>query len=112
MTIYDDDNKSLNRVVGANIRSHRTAMHLSQEALAEKLDISKNYIGQLENGLKYPSSDTASRLCKVFDIEYYELFFDSSKLNLEEERSRMQEILQKASDERVARAMGILFRNK
>jgi transcriptional regulator with XRE-family HTH domain len=40
----------LQRTVGANLRLHRAALGLSQEAFADKLGVHRTYLGGLERG--------------------------------------------------------------
>ncbi len=44
--------------VGSNIRKIRIAKGLTQEALAEKTELSANYIGMIERGEKTPSLES------------------------------------------------------
>lgn len=81
-----DKNKyELTHIVGSNIRRHRTAGGFSQEKLSEMIQVSKNYISALETGVKFPSAETIAQLCKVLQIEYYELFLDTGKLMASQE---------------------------
>ena len=41
---------SRKKILGNNIKKYREAKNLSQEALAEKLDLSKEYICRVERG--------------------------------------------------------------
>lgn len=44
--------------IGKNIRKFRLARKLRQEDLAEKTDLTTNYIGMVERGEKIPSLET------------------------------------------------------
>ena len=44
--------------IGRNIRKYRLMKKLRQEDLAEKADLSINYIGAIERGEKIPSLET------------------------------------------------------
>ena len=44
--------------IGKNIREQRMLKHMRQEDLAEKIDVSVNYIGMIERGVKVPSLKT------------------------------------------------------
>lgn len=44
--------------IGQNIRKYRLANKMRQEDLAEKVNLSANYIGMIERGEKIPSLET------------------------------------------------------
>jgi transcriptional regulator with XRE-family HTH domain len=52
-----------------NIRERRRVLRLSQEQLAEKADLSVNYVSKIEVGLKIPSLSTTVRLAKALEME-------------------------------------------
>lgn len=54
--------------MGKRIRRQRRWMDLSQEQLAEIVDVSTSFIGHIERGTRVPSLDTAWRICKVLDV--------------------------------------------
>lgn len=69
----------LSRIIGGNIRKLRVDAGLSQDELAERLELSKNFVSLMETGAKFPSAETIVKLCNIFSIEFFELFFDSSR---------------------------------
>lgn len=60
--------------LGARIREERKRAELSQEKLAELVDLSVNYIGYIERGKQAPYLKTLERIAKALDVEVYELF--------------------------------------
>lgn len=54
-------------LLGQRIRQERIRNHLSQEALAEKIEVSTNYIGQIERGDRKPSVETLISLCNALN---------------------------------------------
>lgn len=70
--------EELARLVGFNIKRLRQRKGLSQEEMAEMMSLSKNYISLLENGIKFPSADTLSKLSCVLDTECSVFFVDST----------------------------------
>jgi transcriptional regulator with XRE-family HTH domain len=42
--------------------------------LAEKADISMNFLSEIERGNKWPSSETLQKLADSLDVEVFELF--------------------------------------
>ncbi len=53
--------------IGQRMRSCRKSIGLTQAEIAEKMDLSINYISDLENGKKNMSILTMASLCKCFD---------------------------------------------
>ena len=61
-------------ILGSNIRAERLRRHLTQEQLAEKLDMSINYVGKLERGVIIPSALVIFKLSKILRTAMNELF--------------------------------------
>lgn len=57
-----------NKLFGQRLREQRKQRGLSIEQLAEKLDITSHYLGDIERGLKYPSMDTFIRIVNVLEV--------------------------------------------
>lgn len=56
------------RDMGRKVRSLRKARGLTQERLAELLDISASFLGHIERGTRTTSIDTLAKLCKALQI--------------------------------------------
>lgn len=54
--------------IGERIKTHRTQLNLSQEALAEKVYVTRQTISNWENNKSYPDINSLLRLGEVFDI--------------------------------------------
>ncbi|MDR2734176.1 MAG: helix-turn-helix domain-containing protein [Spirochaetota bacterium] len=89
--------KELRGIFSANIRRHRYSRKLSQAALAEKLDISVNFLCNLENGNRWISPQTLVKFASILNIEPYELFKPAEALP-----SDVSLILNKCLDETAA----------
>ena len=66
--------KELKTIVLTNIKRYRDLRKWTQAQLAEKLDISVNFVSDVENGKKWISVATIVKLASVLNIEPYELF--------------------------------------
>ena len=62
------------RKIGRFIADRRKEQGITQEKLAEMLDISDRAVGKWERGLSFPSVDNIPQLCKILKISVNELF--------------------------------------
>jgi len=53
------------RLLGEGIRKHRKLAGLTQERLAEKVDINPVYMGQIERGYRVPTVDVLLRIARA-----------------------------------------------
>jgi transcriptional regulator with XRE-family HTH domain len=60
--------------LGSNIKRYRIINRLSQEELAERIDISTNFLSSIEIGKKWMSPQTLAKLSNALNIESFELF--------------------------------------
>jgi transcriptional regulator with XRE-family HTH domain len=67
--------RSIREVLARNLKMNRLKLGLTQEKLAEKADISTNYLAMVELARKFPSADMLERLAATLEIEPYELFY-------------------------------------
>jgi len=51
------------------VRKHRKAAGLTQEPLAEKVDINPVYFGQIERGHKVPTVDVLLRIARALKVQ-------------------------------------------
>lgn len=66
----------LQQRLGRNLRRLRVQRQLSQEELAELLNVHRTYVGGLERGERNPSLRVVERLAEELDIEPLELLQD------------------------------------
>ncbi len=52
------------RTIAENIRSRRKSLGMTQESLADALDVSSNYISMIETGKEQPSLPLFFRMCR------------------------------------------------
>lgn len=64
----------INKILGENIRTIRKSNNLTQEQLADKLNINTNYLSQIENGKSGISLDTAIKICQITNSSTISLF--------------------------------------
>jgi transcriptional regulator with XRE-family HTH domain len=63
----------LRAILGENLKKYRTTKAYSQAKLAEILDISPNFISDIETGKRWLSSDTLVNLAEALSVDVYEL---------------------------------------
>jgi transcriptional regulator with XRE-family HTH domain len=64
----------LKDALGRNIKLYRFHHELSQAELAEKADVSVNFISDLERGTKWPRADTVARIAQALGVPASDLF--------------------------------------
>lgn len=58
-----------------SVRRCRTEKEMSQEELADKANLHRTYISQLENGKKNPSLTTICHLAWALEVEPWQLLY-------------------------------------
>ncbi len=61
------------------VRKHRLKVALSQEKLAERADLSRNYIGMLERGERFATLEVAERLAQSVGMPLEKLISETRK---------------------------------
>jgi transcriptional regulator with XRE-family HTH domain len=97
--------QELRGILSNNIKRCRLKKSLSQLALAEKLDISTNFLSDIERCKAWVSPNTLVKLASVLDVEPYELF-KADALLLETEKN----ILQHYADENLKAVLSLVNR--
>lgn len=66
-------------VVGKNIKAQRLAQGMTQEALAEKMFVTRQTISNWETGKSQPDLETLSAISELFSVEPTELIYGAKK---------------------------------
>ena len=66
----------IRRSLGETIKAHRTRCGMSQEQLAERLQVSRQAVSKWETGTAEPSTSNLLALAKAFNISPEELLRD------------------------------------
>ena len=61
------------KLLGDGIRRQRKRAGLTQEKLAERIDINPVYMGQIERGYRVPTVDVLLRLARALKVSLCEL---------------------------------------
>jgi len=67
---------NLREIFACNLKKHRKNSGLSQEKLAERVNVSTHHIAMIEIARSYPAMELVERIANVLDIEIHELFID------------------------------------
>jgi transcriptional regulator with XRE-family HTH domain len=78
----------LGTIFANNLRGYRRKRGLTQEKLAEMVEVSTHHIGMIELTRNFPTFDLIERIAKALDIEIYELFVASNSIRGELDRLR------------------------
>ena len=73
---------NLKMILGKNTKYYIYKKRLTQEALAEILDVSPNYIVRLEHGQHNPYLDKVQNIAKALDVLPFMLFKEKENYNL------------------------------
>ncbi len=67
-------NAKLPKVLGKKIQKRRKSLKLTQEELAEKIGISRAYMGYIEQGRYAPSLEVVEKISRALSLKVSELF--------------------------------------
>ena len=90
--------QELRAVLAENIKKYRNRRGWSQLFLSEKLDISANFLSEIETGKGWVSPLTLTKLANALEIEVYELFKPMSADNTAEGTSDEEKMRRFAKD--------------
>ncbi|HEY1718339.1 MAG TPA: helix-turn-helix transcriptional regulator [Verrucomicrobiae bacterium] len=66
----------ISKILGETIRSERIKAGLSQEQLAEKANVARNYIGNIERAEYKVTVETLARIAKALKVKVRDLVAD------------------------------------
>ncbi|MEF2244230.1 helix-turn-helix domain-containing protein [Paenibacillus sp. IITD108] len=79
--------------LGKRIREERLKLNLTQEKLAEKVDVSEAYIGQIERGERSMSLDTLIKLSNKLGVTVDFLLSDSVDFKEDQFLGQLRQIM-------------------
>ena len=85
--------------LGRRVRHYREKAGLSQIQLAEKANVSRPYVSQIENGVFNTSLETIISVANALQISIEDLLVDSLEITKEARRSDVNNILVGCSPE-------------
>jgi transcriptional regulator with XRE-family HTH domain len=79
----------LKKKFGQRVKKIRQNRNLSQEELAEKIDIAVNNMGKIERGESFVTAVTLEKLANVLGVKVEDFFKFDSFVSLDEMRSEL-----------------------
>jgi len=95
--------QELRGILSSNIKRCRLRDNLSQMALAEKLEISTNFLSDIERCKAWVSPDTLVKLAAALNIEPYELLKPDALLTIKE-----KDVLKQYANENMKAVLTVL----
>lgn len=96
------------KLIGERIQEIRKKRKLSQEQVAERADISPNYLSRIECGKENPTLDMLIKLARALGIEMWEIFDFGHEVGLKEMKDTMNKLLKESEEEKLRLAIKIL----
>ena len=93
---------------GARIKSIREAKGWTQEKLAEKMDISPNYLSSIERGKENPTFDMLAKFADALKVEMWEMFDFGHEVGVKELKETISRFTKEADEEKLRAAVKIL----
>ena len=99
--------EKIREILAQNMKIYRQKLGISQTELAERANISSNFIGIIEQKRKFPSPEMLERIAKALEIETTELFMSpaSSQAELKKLHKEILADLDRAITEAVGKAI-------
>lgn len=86
---------NIKKIFGNNLHSYRKLRNLSQEQLAEKLDISVKHLSTLETGKVFASADLMEKISTELNVSISSLFYTPEEKSFDEsDIAKIDEIME------------------
>ena len=105
---------NIREILAENMKKHRQKLSITQPELAERANISTNFIGMIEQKRKFPAPEMLDRIAKALKIETFELFATSASPQSELKKLHKEILadLDQAIDEAVRKAIKEQYKNE
>ena len=77
-----------------NLKTIRKSRKLTQEQLAEIVNVDFRYISFLENAKSFPSCDLIEKLSKALNVNYTDLFMDEENMSRKQIKKQLIETIE------------------
>jgi transcriptional regulator with XRE-family HTH domain len=73
----------IREILAQNMKAYRQRLGITQPELAERANISTNFVGMIEQKRKFPAPEILERIAAALEIETSELFATSASPQIE-----------------------------
>lgn len=87
------------KLIGERIKKQRKLSGLTQETVAEKVEITTVYLSKIENGHVKPTLDMLEKICQLLELDLSELFCEVSPSAQGYQNERIVRLFQSCSPE-------------
>jgi len=98
----------IKQMIGARVKDIRTRKKLTQEQLAEQIDINPKYLSSIERGLENPTLNTLIKMSESLGVGLNEFFNQIEIENPADRKKLIRSLLNQATDEQLKLAYRIL----
>ena len=95
------DAETLKKNIGEKIKFFRKQKGLSQEALAEKINLEMKSLSRIESGHNYPQCENLIAISNALEISPWQLYFTKN----DDFEKMKKEIINSLNDERIISAL-------
>lgn len=92
---------SLKEIFAKNLKELRKRNKMTQEQLAELVNVAPRHISFIETGRSFPSCELLERICKVLQVDFTEVVKTEENLTREELLQKLNTIVPKLNDEQL-----------
>ena len=88
--------KGIKTIFGANVKHYRKKLHLSQEQLAEKLEITPKHLSTIETGATFVSAELLEKFSRHLFVTVSALFYSLDEKSTDDSLlSKIDQIIDK-----------------
>ena len=97
----------IREILAQNMKLYRQKLGITQPELAERANVSTNFIGMIEQKRKFPAPEMLDRIASALEIDTFELFITLASPQAELKKLHMEILadLDRAIGEAVGRAI-------
>ncbi len=88
----------IKKQLGKRIKELREQRKISQEEIAEHLNIHPANYWRIENGISYPKPENLEKICEVLDVKAKDLFSFEHIQNITDIKNELQKIINENED--------------